>query len=190
MEELELSDPRALHALAHPSRIAILDLLFDREAATATDCASLLGESVQSCAYHLRTLAKWGLVEETTGSDGRARPWKLRASGFSVPKPTEPTPQFKAAWAALRGQVVELGLDVLRDFLEDEDAFRPDQRRAATIRNRALHGTPEELERLADDVSALLARYAQPQKAMRPEGAERMHAVFWLIPRRDSDGGR
>ena len=187
MEELQLTDPRALYALAHPSRIAILDLLFDREVVTATDCAAVLGESVQSCAYHLRTLAKWGLVEETAGSDGRARPWRLRASGVSVPT-DDASPQLAAAWTALRGQVVELGLELLREFVEDEAAFRPEQRRAATIRNRALHATPDELEYLADEITALLAQYARPRRAGRPKGAERMHAVFWLIPRRDSDG--
>ena len=187
-DELHLTDPRALHALAHPVRMAIIDLLQEREVATATDCAAIVDESVQSCAYHLRTLAKLGLVEEVPGTDGRERPWRLRFAGFSVPKQQTASPQFKAAWAALRGRIVERDLDLLRRFVEDEDEFRPEQHQASTIRNMTLHGTPEELQALADEVSALLARYRRQRKAERPEGAERVHAVFWLIPRRDPGG--
>ncbi len=187
MSDLRLSDPRALHALAHPVRMAIIDVLREREVATATDCAGVLDESVQSCAYHLRTLAKWGLVEEVAGPDGRERRWKLRVSGFSVPKQQVASPQFKAAWAALRGRIVERDIDLLRRFLDDEESFSPEQHRASTIRNRTLHATPEELQRLADDVSSLLARYDRREKAERPDGVERVHAVFWVIPRTGSD---
>ena len=185
MEDIKLTDPRALHALAHPVRIAILDLLQEREAATATECAAVVDASVQSCAYHLRTLAKWGLVAEAPGPDRRERRWKLRVSGFDVPKLQAASPQFKAAWRALRGRLVERDLDLLRRFLEAEEKFRPEQHDASTIRNRTLYGTPEELQLLADRVSALLASHARRRKAERPEGSERVHAVFWLIPRQD-----
>jgi DNA-binding transcriptional ArsR family regulator len=189
MDELKLSDPRALHALAHPVRIAILDFLREREVATATACAGVVDASVQSCAYHLRTLAKWGLVEEAPGPDGRERRWRLRVAGFSVPKQQAASPQFKAAWAALRGRIVERDLDLLRRFLEDQDSFRPEQHLASTVRNMALYATPEELGRLADEVSSLLAGYTRRSKTKRPDAAERVHAVFWLIPRKDADAG-
>jgi DNA-binding transcriptional ArsR family regulator len=188
MREIELDDPRAIHALAHPVRIAILDFLREREVATATDCAAVVGESVQSCAYHLRTLAKWGLVAQVDGLDRRKRHWRLRVSGFSVPKMGAASPQFDAAWAALRGHVVARDIAIVREFLEDDESFTPAQRRLSTVRNLNLHATPEELERLADQVSALLREFVRDEKAERPEGAERVHAVFWLIPRRRDDG--
>jgi DNA-binding transcriptional ArsR family regulator len=184
MRELELTDPRAIHALAHPVRIAILDLLREREVATATDCAPAVAESVQSCAYHLRTLAKWGIVEQVDGPDRRKRVWRLRVSGFSVPKLEAASPQLDAAWAALRGRIVARDVEILREFVEDEHSFTPAQHRLSTVRNLTLHATPEELERLADQVSALLWQFVRDEKAGRPEGAERVHAVFWLIPRR------
>jgi hypothetical protein len=87
----------------------------------------------------------------------------------------------------LRGQLVQRDIDLLRRFVEDEDSFRPEQHRSSTVRNMTVHATPEELERLADEVSALFARYRRPTKAARPEDAERVHAVFWLVPRKDSD---
>jgi DNA-binding transcriptional ArsR family regulator len=183
--ELLVSDPRAIHALAHPVRLAILDVLRERGEATATDCATVVGESVQSCAYHLRTLGKLGVVENAPSADRRKRLWRLRYAGFSVPKQDAASPMFREAWAALRGRVVERDIRVLRDFVEHEEAFTPAQHRASTIRNLTLHATPEELERLADAVTELLRPYARDAASERPEGAERVHVTYWVIPRRD-----
>jgi predicted ArsR family transcriptional regulator len=166
-------------------RMAILDVLQEREVATATECASVVDASVQACAYHLRTLANWGLVEQVWGPDGRERRWRLRVPGFNVPKLRTGSPQFEAAWATLRGRIVERDIDLVRRFVEADDAFRPEQQEASTVRNMTLYGTPEELQRLADEVSSLLARYRR-RPHERPERSERVHAVFWLIPRQDS----
>jgi DNA-binding transcriptional ArsR family regulator len=183
--ELLVSDPRKIHALAHPLRLAILDVLREREEATATDCAAVVGDSVQSCAYHLRVLGRLGVVENMPVADRRKRVWRLRYSGFSVPKQDAASPMFKEAWAALRGRVVERDVRILREFIENEEDFTPAQHRASTIRNLTLHATPEELEQLADQVSALLQAYARDRKSDRPESAERVHVTFWVIPRRD-----
>src|SRR5438552_675829 len=45
--QLEVTDPKAMRALAHPVRIELLRLL--REPRTATECADAIGESPQSC---------------------------------------------------------------------------------------------------------------------------------------------
>jgi DNA-binding transcriptional ArsR family regulator len=183
--ELFVTDPREIHALAHPVRLAILDVLREREEATATDCAAVLGERVQSCAYHLRTLSRLGVVEPVPAGDRRKRLWRLRYSGFSIPKQHAASPMFREAWAALRGSVIERDIRVVRDFIENEAAFTPAQHQASTIRNLTLHATPEELGRLADAVSELLRPYIRDAKSDRPEAAERVHVTFWVVPRRD-----
>jgi hypothetical protein len=142
---------------------------------------------VQSCAYHLRTLAKFKVVEETASGDGRERRWRLRVAGFSVPKLVPAPPQRDAAWAELRARVVERDIAILREFVEDEHSFRPEQRRLATVRNLTLHATPAELEQLADEIAELLRRYMRDEKRERPDGSERVHAVFWLVPRREGE---
>src|SRR5579885_3675414 len=70
-----VTDPRALRALAHPTRVAILDHLYLHGPATATQCAAAVHESPSSCSFHLRTLARWGFVEELPAK-GRHRPWR------------------------------------------------------------------------------------------------------------------
>ena len=76
----ELSDPRALRALAHPTRLAIRELLLREGSLTATQASRLLGESTASTSYHLRQLAKYGFIEPAEGGRGRERPWRATES--------------------------------------------------------------------------------------------------------------
>src|SRR4051794_27237968 len=76
---VQLTDPRALRALAHPTRLQLVGLLRQEGPLTATQAGERLGESPASCSFHLRQLAKWGLVEEAGGGRGRERPWRATA---------------------------------------------------------------------------------------------------------------
>ena len=59
-ENIRISDPRALKALAHPARNKILERLQVYGPATATDCAAVAGMSPSACSYHLRMLERYG----------------------------------------------------------------------------------------------------------------------------------
>jgi hypothetical protein len=80
---LNLTDPKAIRALAHPVRWALLEALGDAGTLTATQASEMLGESPANCAFHLRTLAKYGFVEEAGGGRGRERPWRPTFDGMS-----------------------------------------------------------------------------------------------------------
>jgi hypothetical protein len=69
-----------MRALAHPARIAIWQHLGLEGPATATECAAVAGLSPSACSYHLRTLARYGFVEEdrSHAADGRERPWRVK----------------------------------------------------------------------------------------------------------------
>lgn len=64
----------------HPIRLALLDLIAEEGTVTATGAAARLGQSSGLCSFHLRQLARHGLVEEAPHSGGRGgpRPWRLR----------------------------------------------------------------------------------------------------------------
>lgn len=79
----KLTDPKAMRAIAHPTRLALLDVLGRHDQLTATEAAQLVGESPTNCAFHLRTLAKYGFVEEAGTAPGRRRPWRRSHLGFS-----------------------------------------------------------------------------------------------------------
>jgi len=72
-----ITDARTIRALAHPLRLKILDTLGERGPLTATEVSEYVAESPQSCSFHLRTLARYGYVEDAGGGQGRNRPWKL-----------------------------------------------------------------------------------------------------------------
>jgi len=94
------SDPRSIRALAHPVRISLLELLAHTGTLTATQASEVLGESPANCAFHLRTLAKYGFVEEAGGGRGRERPWRRVHEVIQVAHPGD-DPEYSAAAAAL-----------------------------------------------------------------------------------------
>src|SRR5271154_2933830 len=93
-EPVRLTDAKAMRALAHPIRIALLEILGVRTL-TATQASELLGESPANCAFHLRTLARYGFVEEAGGGRGRERPWRSTHKSFSVSSTELPDPQAR-----------------------------------------------------------------------------------------------
>jgi predicted transcriptional regulator len=97
---LNLTDPKAIRALAHPVRWALLEALSQAGTLTATQASEMLGESPANCAFHLRTLAKYGFVEEAGGGRGRERPWRQSYDGMSWRTRTD-DPQASAAAEAL-----------------------------------------------------------------------------------------
>ena len=82
---MSITDPTVMRALAHPVRMALIELFGVHPTLTATQASEALGESPANCAFHLRTLAKYGFIEEAGGGRGRERPWK--ASDQVAPHP-------------------------------------------------------------------------------------------------------
>ena len=80
----KITDVRTMRALAHPVRIALLEVLTLGGAMTATEAGERIGETPTTCSFHLRQRAKYGLVEEAGGGKGRARPWRVTSIGYSL----------------------------------------------------------------------------------------------------------
>ena len=82
-----LHDPRMLRAIAHPVRNRILDELSAGGPQRAADMAKRLGVPANQASFHLRQLAKYGLVVEAPeeARDGRDRVWRaVHEPGFNV----------------------------------------------------------------------------------------------------------
>jgi DNA-binding transcriptional ArsR family regulator len=83
---MEVTDPRAIRALAHPVRLDLLELLVAIGPATAAQCGRVLGVSQASCSFHLRQLAKYGLVGDAgPGQDPRERRWHKPDNRIRLP---------------------------------------------------------------------------------------------------------
>jgi predicted ArsR family transcriptional regulator len=75
---VQITDPLAIRALAHPLRLDLIEALGTLGPSTAAGCGRHLGVSQASCSFHLRQLAKYGFVEEAPpGPDRRERVWRL-----------------------------------------------------------------------------------------------------------------
>lgn len=74
-----------MRALAHPLRIEIMDRVGRRGTARAADVAADLGVPANSVSYHLRILARGGVIQEApeAARDRRDRVWKLVQTGFA-----------------------------------------------------------------------------------------------------------
>jgi DNA-binding transcriptional ArsR family regulator len=170
---LLLINPRAMRALAHPTRLALLDHLHTVEQATATECAAVVRESPSSCSYHLRALARWGFVQEGSGGVGRERPWRATANRIEIP---DERPEA----AVLREELVARSHAQVRDALARDEELPPRWRRAAQTAAATLELTPSELEELGNAFDNLLDLYRR-RDAKR--GTKRVVVSFQAVPR-------
>ena len=116
-EPRKLTDPRAMRAVAHPIRIAILEVLATEGPLTATQAGELIGESPTTCSFHLRQLAKYGFIEEVAGVAGRKRPWRLAHAGMSYSDVSD-DPETRLAAAALSRVLHDFYINRLKEGLE------------------------------------------------------------------------
>ena len=72
-DPVELTDPKAIRALAHPARLAVIEELYAGRELTATECAEIAGLSPSAMSYHLRSLEKAGIVERADATGRRTR---------------------------------------------------------------------------------------------------------------------
>jgi DNA-binding transcriptional ArsR family regulator len=173
-----------MRALAHPTRLSLLEHLHLEGPATATQCGDALGESPSACSYHLRALARWGLVEEAPGGRGRERPWRLRARSISFASVFD-SPEQSAAAGLLRNEVLRRDDRILREFFEHEHELGPDWNEAATFGNGVVYLTVDELRELTSRLGDMLRGYDRPRDE-RPEGARRVDLIFRALPRADA----
>lgn len=182
-QDVTLTDPRAMRALAHPVRLSILEVLHAEGTATPTECAQEVGESPQACSYHLRALAKYGLVRRASTEDGRETRWELAAPGFRFSPATSKAPEYEAAAHALASRLLERDDAVVAEYLARESELDADWRDAAIFATNTIHVTAAELRVLQRELEQLLAPYRRSSLAERPADARRVHVVTRAVPR-------
>ncbi|MFJ6384383.1 ArsR/SmtB family transcription factor [Kitasatospora sp. NPDC092039] len=155
----------------HAVRTALLELLAAHGTLTSTEAAARLGLSSGLCSFHLRQLARYGLIEEAPATDGRARPWRL---------PTAQPPAAEEEFGELaRGLEDESYQRWLARRAEAPAEWRQDEAFSAVV-----YLTPGELAAVGEEVRRMLARYRgrEADPATRPDGARPVAAVTRLFP--------
>ncbi|WP_063835963.1 winged helix-turn-helix domain-containing protein [Actinacidiphila yeochonensis] len=174
--KVRLTDPKALRAYAHPTRMALAGLLRREGPLTATQAAGLTGESVASCSYHLRVLAKYGLVEEADpDGPGREKPWRATAEYTDWPSWSEDPVTAEAA-EALTLAVAENFLHRMARAVDTRRGLSREWQEAERFTDVTLYLTPQELSALGERIDALIDEYTDraADPSLRPPGARRV----------------
>lgn len=183
-----LTDATGMRAMAHPVRMALLELFGTRETLTATQASEALGESPANCAFHLRTLAKYGFVKEAGGGRGRERPWMLASRNVRI---TTELPDPQAALAA-----GELGRLMFERWVERTRRVQgsatplPGWERATGWTRSHVFLTAGETEELMEKMRQMLDKYTDrlADPARRPDGARPVEWALFATPVADWDG--
>jgi predicted ArsR family transcriptional regulator len=159
-EPRPMSDPRVLRAIAHPTRGRILDELGASGPMRAADVGDALGIPANQASFHLRQLAKYGVIEPApeAARDKRVRVWKLiDERGFRLEvSDIEKQPGGKAAVAVFRQNKAAWAhrlVDEVFSFKQRKDSF-------TAIVDQAMRLTKDEASEFMGEVDEVLAKWA------------------------------
>jgi predicted ArsR family transcriptional regulator len=171
-----MNDVRVLRAIAHPVRNRILSEMAATGPTRAADIARDLGIPANQASFHLRQLAKYGLVEEAAdeGRDRRDRVWRLAApEGFALDMGTlEREPGGKAAVSVFRQQSAAWAHQVV------EAAYSPEREPGTmqSVTSQAVKLTKEEAQELNDELEEVVLRWAG-----RTRGRDESRRTYLLL---------
>jgi predicted transcriptional regulator len=178
----KLTDPKAIRAIAHPVRVALLEALMREGPLTATEASEIVDESPANCSFHFRMLAKYGFVEEVPGSTGRARPWRRVALGESLDI-REQDEGFVAA-QAFAEIAIERVFARLRTFLATGHT-EPKEWQVGFSNSSLLYLTPDELEALGAKILEIVDTTYRERTAdvsKRPPGSRAVQYAAFAFP--------
>ncbi len=176
-----LRDPRAIKALAHPARLAVIDEFFSGRKLTATECADIAGLSASAMSYHLRALEKWGIIRRSEAStDGRERPWEAAGDGLRVDS-DEPR-----ASAAVETTLISRLLDRQRaEAIDWVGRHEPPPEGWADIMTVTSFGywlTAAEARQMTSALQELIERYERRTPEDAPADTKKVRISLTVVP--------
>ena len=179
-EDEYIHDPRVLRAIAHPVRTRILGEIAASGPLRAADVARELDIPANQASFHLRQLAKYGLVEEAPGEarDKRDRVWKATSeAGLAVRlKDLEAEPGGKAAVAVFRRSAGEWAhhlVDLALGGPDEADIVR-------TMMNQTVRLTKGEAEQLQKELLDLVDGWVERTRG-RDDAERRTYVVMQVL---------
>jgi predicted ArsR family transcriptional regulator len=173
-------DPRILRAIAHPTRNRILSELFAAGSLRAADIARIVDIPANQASFHLRQLAKYGLVEEAPDEahDRRSRVWRLTdAEGISLStRAMIEQPGGEAAYAVFQRSAVAWGHHLVDRALARE----PGEGRRKSVSEYALRLTADESEELMRELSGVIEGWRERTQAAGDDDRV-TYSVYQLI---------
>jgi predicted ArsR family transcriptional regulator len=177
----EVTDLDTLKALAHPRRQAILQRLSVQGPATSASLARDLGWNTGATSYHLRELARYGLVEELPErAHGRERWWRQVPRDLRFPRRSQQTAEVRAVVDAMNrlGFTADLETFARMQAEADLDGGWGD---AFPYSRGTVRVTLEELVAFFEEYIELVKRYQRPAENA-PEDSRLMLTRFFAFP--------
>jgi len=181
----EIGDPRAMRALAHPVRLAILGRLQRHGPSTATRLSPDVGATPSVTSWHLRHLASFGLVRDSdAGEDARERWWESIGRGFRFVAPGDPDDtEGQAAYRALTEQLFLQSEHLPRTWLHEvEPGLAPRWRKLSGLSNTRLDVSAKELAVIEAAIEELLGPYVRRDPAAAPRGSRSVRLMRYVMP--------
>lgn len=181
-DDVRVTDPSALRALAHPARLTVVDQLYQGTERTASELAELTGLTPSAMSYHLRALERWGIVERADSrGDRRERPW--RAPGRSLTLDSGGSKSAAAATDVILGGYLQHLRDEFRRWSLAEAGEDEVWRHVAGGRRSFLWLSREEAAAFAAELRDVLERYTSGRDAANhPEGTRRIECLLAIVP--------
>jgi DNA-binding transcriptional ArsR family regulator len=188
-EQRRVHDPKVLRAIAHPARSRILDELHASGPLRAADVARLLDVPANQASFHLRQLAKYGLVEPAPelAKDGRDRVWRTVPGGLRFDDDDlENSPGAKAAQTVFMDQKAAFA----RVMVDRAFATRKGTQDTVYVAMMdALRLSKEEGDALMNEISEVVDRWAKQTRGTDPH--RKTYASLSLLqPYPEADTGR
>ncbi|MFC4007411.1 ArsR/SmtB family transcription factor [Nonomuraea purpurea] len=152
-------DANALKSFAHPLRLRIYELLDEHGPSTATRLAGLLGQNTGATSYHLRELARHGMIEIVPEMGrGKEKYWRIVPGGFTYgDSPSDP--EAVSAMEFLLDDLVRQRGSELARWRQGLAEASVDWVDAGAFGRRSLWLTAQETVEMRDEVFEVLERY-------------------------------
>src|SRR3954447_2238893 len=187
-------DAASLKALAHPLRVQIMRALDLREQMSVTSLAAALGETTGAVSYHLRQLARHGLVEEGESEDAaeaveeaaerppvgrRRRMWRMAVDEIHISGNAFLTdPDTKEAAGFLLREFESSRSRRLAHWFATSTTWPEEWQNASSDMEGTLTLDPAQTRALADELKAVIDRYRELPSGSGARPVDVQYAVY------------
>ena len=181
-----ITDLDALKVFTHPLRIALYRQLHTARAATASQLAERVDETVSLVSYHLRKMAAHGFIVEAPelSTDGRERWWKPAAEkGWSFRSSDfVGDPEGAAVVGQVTRQLFATRVERYGAYLDQQAAWPKEWTDSSFSSEYLPRLTAAELAELGEEIHTLVRRWEERGRAAEAAGdtEDREHVALHL----------
>ena len=184
MDASGYSDAGRLGILANPLRAEIYYRLVADGSSTASALATKVDASASLVSYHLRELARHGLVDRVDSEfgDGRERWWRALQTEYAYTAPQHASGRDRATIEGIEVGTASNQQSRLEQFRRERDRWGAEWADAAFTADFVVTLTPERLRRLYRDLERVVREAGIETSHTNSRDAEKISVVLYGFP--------